>query len=192
MQVSHDDALAATHVLHLTGRSTNFEHYPPHKVAHTLRSLTWCRDQAEQIGTGATKVIKEVSSASATHGLRAIQTTIGLRDKRQRPPLSRMHPSTRRRALPHHQRTPRRGNRTRRPTRRPIRGTTAACAAPPTRSTPHRAHEHAVIYICCTATLFDLKETAMTIHDPSLRTALKTLAICRSAVPQPVEWSCHR
>ena len=71
MQVSHDDALAAAQVLHLTGRSTNFEHYPPHKVAHTLRSLTWCRNQSEQIGSGATKIIEEVSSASATHGLRA-------------------------------------------------------------------------------------------------------------------------
>ncbi|NIL78891.1 hypothetical protein RhoFasB10_05078 [Rhodococcus sp. B10] len=50
VQVFHDDAVAATHVLHLTGRSTNFEHYPPHKVAHTMRSVTWCRTQANKSG----------------------------------------------------------------------------------------------------------------------------------------------
>ena len=27
-------ASSATHVLQLSGRSTNFEHYPPHKIAH--------------------------------------------------------------------------------------------------------------------------------------------------------------
>lgn len=81
VQVFHDDAVAATHVLHLSGRSTNFEHYPPHKVAHTLRSVTWCRNQAEQIGSGATKVIDELSSVNAIHRLRAIQAIIRLRDK---------------------------------------------------------------------------------------------------------------
>ncbi|MGH3523758.1 MAG: IS21 family transposase, partial [Mycobacterium sp.] len=53
VQIFHHDTVAATHVLHLSGRSTNFEHYPPHKIAHTLRTVTWCRTQAEQIGPGA-------------------------------------------------------------------------------------------------------------------------------------------
>lgn len=81
VQIFHDDTVAATHVLHLSGRSTNFEHYPPHKVAHTLRSVTWCRSQAAQIGSGATKVIDELSSVNAIHRLRAIQAIIRLRDK---------------------------------------------------------------------------------------------------------------
>ncbi|GAA3142721.1 IS21 family transposase [Rhodococcus baikonurensis] len=81
VQVFHDDTVAATHVLHLSGRSTNFEHYPPHKVAHTLRSVNWCRNQAEQIGAGATKVIDELSSVNAIHRLRAIQAIIRLREK---------------------------------------------------------------------------------------------------------------
>lgn len=81
VQVFHNDAVAATHVLHLSGRSTNFEHYPPQKVAHTLRSVTWCRTQAEQIGPGAVAVVRDLSSVNAIHRLRAMQAIIRLRDK---------------------------------------------------------------------------------------------------------------
>jgi hypothetical protein len=31
VQIFHDDTVVATHVLHLSGRSTNFEHYPPQR-----------------------------------------------------------------------------------------------------------------------------------------------------------------
>ena len=55
VQLFHADTVVATHVLHLSGRSTKFEHYPPHKIAHTLRSVTWCRTQAEQIGPSASR-----------------------------------------------------------------------------------------------------------------------------------------
>jgi transposase len=80
VQIFHDDTVVATHVLHLSGRSTNFEHYPPHKVAHTLRSVTWCRTQAEQIGPGAVAIVAELSEVNAIHRLRAIQGIIRLRD----------------------------------------------------------------------------------------------------------------
>ena len=59
VQIFHTGTVVATHVLHLSGRSTNFEHYPPHKIAHTLRTVTWCRTQAEQIGPGAVAVVAE-------------------------------------------------------------------------------------------------------------------------------------
>lgn len=81
VQVFHDDTVVATHVLHLTGRSTNFEHYPPQKIAHTLRSVTWCRAQAEQIGPGAVAVVDDLSSVNAIHRLRAMQAIIRLREK---------------------------------------------------------------------------------------------------------------
>jgi transposase len=80
VQIFHDGTVVATHVLHLSGRSTNFEHYPPHKIAHTLRSVTWCRTQAEQIGPGAVAVVAELSQVNAIHRLRAIQGIIRLRD----------------------------------------------------------------------------------------------------------------
>ena len=80
VQIFHADTVVATHVLHLSGRSTNFEHYPPHKIAHTLRSVTWCRTQAEQIGPGAVAIVAELSTVNAIHRLRAIQGIIRLRD----------------------------------------------------------------------------------------------------------------
>jgi hypothetical protein len=80
VQIFHDDTVVATHVLHLSGRSTNFEHYPPHKIAHTLRSVTWCRTQAEQVGPGAVAIVAELSVVNAIHRLRAIQGIIRLRD----------------------------------------------------------------------------------------------------------------
>jgi transposase len=80
VQIFHADTVVATHVLHLSGRSTNFEHYPPHKIAHTLRSVTWCRTQAEQIGPGTLAIVAELSTVNAIHRLRAIQGIIRLRD----------------------------------------------------------------------------------------------------------------
>jgi hypothetical protein len=80
VQIFHADTVVATHVLHLSGRATNVEHYPPHKVAHTLRSVTWCRTQAEQIGPGAVAIVAELSQVNAIHRLRAIQGIIRLRD----------------------------------------------------------------------------------------------------------------
>jgi transposase len=80
VQIFHDHTVVATHVLHLSGRSTNFEHYPPHKIAYTLRSVTWCRAQAEQIGPGAVAIVAELSAINAIHRLRAIQGIIRLRD----------------------------------------------------------------------------------------------------------------
>jgi hypothetical protein len=81
VQIFHDDTVVATHVLHLSGRSTNFAHYPPHKIAHTLRSVTWCRTQAEQIGPGTVAIVAELSTVNAIHRLRAIQGIIRLREK---------------------------------------------------------------------------------------------------------------
>jgi transposase len=80
VQLFHADTVVATHVLHLSGRSTNFEHYPPHKIAYTLRSVTWCRTQAAQIGPGAVAIVAELSQVNAIHQLRAIQGIIRLRD----------------------------------------------------------------------------------------------------------------
>jgi hypothetical protein len=60
VQIFHNHTVIATHVLHLSGRSTNFEHYPPHKIAHSLRTVSWCRVQAERIGPGAVAIVAEL------------------------------------------------------------------------------------------------------------------------------------
>ena len=81
VQVFADDQVVATHVLHLSGRATNLEHYPPHKVAYHSRPVAWCRKQAEEIGEHAVAVVAELSEVNAIHRLRAIQSIVGLRTK---------------------------------------------------------------------------------------------------------------
>jgi transposase len=81
VQIFHHHAVIATHVLHLSGRATNLEHYPPHKIAHNLRTVSWCRAQGEQIGPGAVAIIAELSAVNAIHRLRAIQGIIRLRER---------------------------------------------------------------------------------------------------------------
>ena len=79
VQIFHNHTVVATHVLHLSGRSTNFEHYPPHKIAHTLRTVSWCRGPGRQIGPGAV-ARRRTPAVNAIHRLRAIQGIIRLRD----------------------------------------------------------------------------------------------------------------
>ena len=81
VQIFAGEQVVATHVLHLSGRSTNPEHYPPHKIAYTLQTVSWCRAQAEQIGPGAVAVVAELSQVNALHRLRAIQGIVRLRDR---------------------------------------------------------------------------------------------------------------
>ena len=75
------EQVVVTHVLHLSGRATNFERYPPHKSAHTLPTVSWCRNQAKQIGPGVVAVIDKLSQVNAVHRLRSIQGIVGLRDR---------------------------------------------------------------------------------------------------------------
>ena len=134
VQIFHNDTVVATHVLHLSGRSTNFEHYPPHKIAHTLRSVTWCRSQAEQIGPGAVAIVAELSAVNAIHRLRAIQGIIRLRDTYGDTRLDAAcarAAGRRGSALPHRQRHPGRRHRTRRRPTAPARRGTAGDAARP-------------------------------------------------------------
>ena len=141
VQIFHADTVVATHVLHLSGRSTNFEHYPPHKIAHTLRSVTWCRTQAEQIGPSAVAIVAELSQVNAIHRLRAIQGIIRLRDTYGAPLLKQPAPEhyTSGTQLPHRQGHPARRHRTRqRPTRRPLPDT--AGDATRTRRLRHRTN----------------------------------------------------
>ena len=178
---STTDTVVATHVLHLCGRSTNFEHYPPHKIAHTLRTVSWCRTQAEQIGPGAVAIVAELSQVNAIHRLRAIQGIIRLRENVRRPPPGRgLRP-----------RTGGRGSRATAPSRaswspapntattqRRTRSDTAGDAARP-RGLRHRTHRLTAITSSThsAATTSTERTLVMTIHDPSLRAALKTLKL---------------
>jgi hypothetical protein len=78
MQVLHQGKVVATHVQLLKGRATDYEHYPPEKIAFQMRTPAWCRQQAEKIGPATTAVIMNLMEVNALHRLRSAQGIIGL------------------------------------------------------------------------------------------------------------------
>jgi hypothetical protein len=73
VQIVHNGDVVATHVTHPWGRATDFEHYPPEKIAFTLRNPTWCRRAAAEVGPACTEVISEFMAVNAIHRLRSAQ-----------------------------------------------------------------------------------------------------------------------
>jgi hypothetical protein len=81
VQIIHSGEVVATHVRAERGRRTNFEHYPPEKIAFHMRTPTWCRQQAARIGPACTQVIEQLLEINALFRLRAAQGVLGLADK---------------------------------------------------------------------------------------------------------------
>ncbi|SHW20848.1 Transposase (fragment2) [Mycobacteroides abscessus subsp. abscessus] len=77
VQIFRDQNVVATHVLHLSRRATNLEHYPPEKIAFRLQGPTWCRKIAAEVGPACELVIGELLSPNAIHRLRAAQGYCG-------------------------------------------------------------------------------------------------------------------
>jgi hypothetical protein len=79
VQIVHGGDVVATHVTHHGGRATDFEHYPPEKIAFTMRNPTWCRRAAAEVGPACTHVIAEFMEVNAIHRLRSAQGVLALR-----------------------------------------------------------------------------------------------------------------
>jgi transposase len=79
VQIVHNGDVVATHVTHPCGRATDFEHYPPEKIAFTLRNPTWCRRAAAEVGPACTQVIGEFMAVNAIHRLRSAQGVLAFR-----------------------------------------------------------------------------------------------------------------
>jgi transposase len=79
VQICHDGTVVATHVLHLSGRATDFEHYPPEKIAFHMRNPTWCRRVAAEVGPAAVAVIAGFMEVNAISRLRSAQGVLALR-----------------------------------------------------------------------------------------------------------------
>jgi transposase len=79
VQIVHEGAVVATHVLRPSGRGTDFEHYPPEKIAFGMRNPTWCRRTAAEIGPATVAVIAEFMEVNAIHRLRSAQGVLALR-----------------------------------------------------------------------------------------------------------------
>jgi len=81
VQIFTGSDVVATHVRRPSGRSTDFTHYPPEKIAFHMRTPAWCRRTAELVGPACQAVIAEFMTDNAIHHLRSAQGVLGLRDK---------------------------------------------------------------------------------------------------------------
>ena len=81
VQLIHAGQVVATHARAERGRRTNFDHYPPEKIAFHMRTPTWCRRRAAEVGPACTAVIDQLLQVNALYRLRAAQGVLGLVDK---------------------------------------------------------------------------------------------------------------
>jgi transposase len=77
VQFFHNGTLVATHGRKPKGKQTDFGHYPPEKIAFAMRTPTWCRTRAAEIGPACVKVIAGLLEVNALFRLRAAQGVLG-------------------------------------------------------------------------------------------------------------------
>lgn len=81
VQIFATGELIATHAAKTAGKQTDMIHYPPEKIAFAMRTPTWCRTRAADIGPHCVAVIAELLAVNALFRLRAAQGVLGLADK---------------------------------------------------------------------------------------------------------------
>jgi hypothetical protein len=63
------------------GKQTDWADYPPEKVAFFMRTPTWCRRRAAELGESVTAVVAALFEVNALHRLRSVQGVLRLADK---------------------------------------------------------------------------------------------------------------
>ena len=81
VQFFHHGQLIKTHPRKDRGKQTDLGDYPPEKIAFHMRTPTWCRRRASEIGPATAAVIDELLAENALFRLRAAQGVLGLADK---------------------------------------------------------------------------------------------------------------
>jgi transposase len=81
VQFFHQGQLIATHRRKPAGKQTDFGHYPPEKIAFRMRTPTWCRQRAAEIGPACVELVDGLLEVNALFRLRAAQGVLGLADK---------------------------------------------------------------------------------------------------------------
>jgi transposase len=81
VQLFHKGQLVATHARADTRKRTDLTHYPPEKIAFAMRTPTWCRRRAGEVGPACTTVIGSLLELGALFRLRSAQGVLGLADK---------------------------------------------------------------------------------------------------------------
>jgi transposase len=81
IQIHRDGEVVKTHPLVERGRHTDWDDYPPEKVAFFMRTPAWCRRRASELGVNVTMVVAGLLEGGALHRLRAAQGVIGLAER---------------------------------------------------------------------------------------------------------------
>jgi hypothetical protein len=81
VQFFHQGQLIATHGRKPQGKQTDLSHYPPEKIAFAMRTPTWCRTRATEVGPACRQVIDDLLQVNALFRLRAAQGVLGLAGK---------------------------------------------------------------------------------------------------------------
>src|SRR3954466_9321553 len=81
VQFFHHGQLIKTHPRKDRGKQTDLGDYPPEKIAFHMRTPTWCRHRAAEIGPACTAVIDGLLADNALFRLRAAQGVLGLADR---------------------------------------------------------------------------------------------------------------
>jgi transposase len=81
VQIFDNGALIATHGRRPAGKATDLSHYPPEKIAFKMRTPTWCRTRAGEIGPACVELITDLLQVNALFRLRAAQGVLGLAGK---------------------------------------------------------------------------------------------------------------
>jgi transposase len=81
VQFFRNGELIKTHPRRDRGKQTDLGDYPPEKIAFHMRTPTWCRRRAGEIGPACQGVIGELLAENALFRLRAAQGVLGLADK---------------------------------------------------------------------------------------------------------------
>jgi hypothetical protein len=75
--------LVKTHVRKPRGKQTDLADYPPEKIAFHMRTPSWCRKKAAEVGPACGALIAGLLEDNALYRLRAAQGVLGLADKHQ-------------------------------------------------------------------------------------------------------------
>ena len=81
VQFFHHGQLIKTHPRKDRGKQTDLGDYPPEKIAFHMRTPTWCRRRAAEIGPATVAVIDGLLAENALFRLRAAQGVLGLADR---------------------------------------------------------------------------------------------------------------
>jgi hypothetical protein len=81
VQIFHRGELITTHPFKANGKQTDYSHHPPEKIAFRMRTPTWCRTRAAEIGEDTVAVTDDLLAVNALFRLRAAQGVLGLADK---------------------------------------------------------------------------------------------------------------